>query len=214
MKLQKKLSTTTPPAATGILNPRAAYARVIQLETELGLEPSLPIFSRDKSNARILHLESQLAARTKSEPAVIAAEAVAAAARAVTTAAFGESLTASKTPAAATSPNAGPLKVSLSEYRSMDPARRAQFGADGGTLALEDFNALSAQGKMDFMKSAGRIFEGVQNSLAARASQAAFAAANKPAAVAPEKIKPRADFEKLTPKARMEFLRNGGQLTD
>ena len=190
-----KILTATPPPATGLINPRQAYARVIQLETELGIAPSMPILNLVKANARIVELESIRSAKAKLMPAPDnAASAVVAAV------------------IPGTDTDESPiLKATLAEWRKMEPAHRSQFMADGGALALVDFQALTSRGKMDFMRGGGRILEAVQEDMAARA---AAAKVQKPAATDPAKIKPAADFAMLSPKAKMDFMRAGGKIID
>jgi hypothetical protein len=134
----KTLSATPPPGTKKFQSGRHAYARIIQLETQLGLEPSSPIFNTIKATARIAELESMLAKKNTPLPVPSMAATPAA------------SVTLSA-PVADTLP--------LADYLRLSSVDRWQYSQDGGKLALASYNALSPAAKLSFIKDGGRVQE-------------------------------------------------------
>ncbi len=190
--LIKTLSATPPPATT-FRSGRHAYARIVQLESQLGLEPSLPIFNTIKANARIAELESLLASKNALAPAPAMPAALAAPVAAATL----------------------PANVkSLADYFKLSSADRLQFAQDNGALAEADFDTLRPKAKMDFIRAGGRI-------ISARTETLRSYAPGNPDPGAPfrktqfagnGKTTTEAEFEAMTPAAKMDFIRNNGRV--
>jgi hypothetical protein len=51
------------------------------------------------------------------------------------------------------------LTATFTEFRAMDSATRANFAADGGSLAKSDFDRLSARTKSAFCIAGGKIID-------------------------------------------------------
>lgn len=140
------LSATPPPAAKKFKSSRHAYARIIQLETQLGLEPSLPVYNSNKANAMIAELEARLAAKETIRPHVAAAP-------------LSVSPAPSPVPSASSKLGDEVLTTSLAGFLKMDAASRLQFARDGGHLLKSDFNRLTNANKSAFCVASGKILD-------------------------------------------------------
>ena len=138
----KILSATPPPPAIPFRSGRHAYARIVQLETQLGLEPSRPIFNTIKADARIAELESLLAKKNTPAPGPV----------------IPATLAASFPPAAPVAALPDDV-LPLASYLKLSSADRYQFATDSGRLSLTDYNKLNATQKLQFIKDGGRIHE-------------------------------------------------------
>ena len=189
---------------------KAIYGRVVALETQMGKAPSAFTLNSPILATRLVELEA-LAAQHLA-PAAPAAPTTPAVQVALPAAAPATVATVATVEAAA-----GILTATLAEFRRMDASTASRFAQNGGALCRSDFETLSPAACMSHLKAGGRIIDG-PGATVSRHAPADTGARNFPRDVGSflgnGNTKPRAEFEKMTTTAQMQFMRAGGKLTD
>jgi len=185
---------------------KAIYSRIVAVETQLGMATTGFSLRPAILATRLVELEALAAQRLA--PAAPAMQPAPLAA----TPAVQVAPPAAPAAVATVEAAAGALVASLADFRRMNAATRAQFQQDGGALARADFEALPTAARMAHCRAGGKVVDN-PGTVASRYAPGDTGARNEAPAPATG-IKSRADFEKLPAKAKMEFMRSGGRLTD